>query len=86
MVEASFTGVVRTVLIVVGVIVILRFINQLFTAKRGQAEAADLERKRQHFEKAKKEVEKNKGKVRILGKKEHSRDESDYVDYEEVKD
>lgn len=86
MVEASFTGVVRTVLIVIGVIVVLRFINQLLTAKRSQAEAADFESKRQRFEKAKKEVEKNKGKVRILGKKEHFRDEGDYVDYEEVKD
>jgi uncharacterized protein YxeA len=61
----SIQGLFRTVLIIIAVIVILRFIGKLMIAKRNLDEERAHERKQQAYKKAKKESELNKGKVHI---------------------
>ncbi len=81
--EASVTGLIRTILIIVGVLVFLRFLGRLMVAKR----TMDAENKRRKAEKAfdkeRKEKLKNFGKVSISDRPSSSDDE-EYVDYEEV--
>jgi uncharacterized membrane protein len=79
----SIQGVFRTVLIIIAVIVILRFIGRVMVAKREADKQRAHERQRKAFEKAKKESQKNKGRV-TLGKPTHSNDIED-VDFEEVR-
>ena len=86
LVEASITGLVKTILIIIGVMVVLRFINQVFTAKKSEAEHEAFERNKKRFEKVKKVVKENEGKVRVLKKNENAHGDTEYVDYEEIKD
>lgn len=86
LVEASITGLVKTILIIIGVMVVLRFINQVFTAKKSQAEHKEFEKNKKIYEKAKKVVKENEGKVRVLNKNENAHGDAEYVDYEEIKD
>lgn len=65
MILLSIQGVFRTVLIIIAVIVILRFIGKLMIVKRNLAEERDHERKQQAYQKAKKDSELNKGKIHI---------------------
>lgn len=44
--EASLTGVIRMVFIIIGVLVVLRFVGQLMLAKRNIAEEKELERQK----------------------------------------
>jgi FtsZ-interacting cell division protein ZipA len=85
LVQASITGLVRTVLIIIGVIVVARFLGQLMTARRHMAEQKADEKRRREFERTRNHVEKNKGRVNIIGK-EQSTGNAEYVDYEEVKE
>lgn len=83
MVEASVTGLVRTLLIIVGVIVILRFLGQLMTAKRNMEEERKLNEQQRRFNQEKEKKRKNLGKTSILKKGSSSSDIED-VDFEEM--
>lgn len=85
-VEASVTGLFRTIVIIVAILVVARFMSKLLAEKREMAAREDFERKKKDFEKTKKVVEKEKGKTRILGKKTSSHEDGEYVDFEEIKD
>lgn len=61
----SITGVVKTILILIGVVVLLRFIGQLMIAKRNIAEQNELNKQKMNYEKQKEFVEKNNGKISI---------------------
>ena len=76
----SITGLIKTVLIIVGVFVVLRFLGQLIQAKRNIAEQNEHRRQREQIDKEKKFVEKNEGKVLISKNKRAAED----VDYEEI--
>jgi hypothetical protein len=77
----SIPGLVRTILIVVAVIVILRFIGQLMNAKRNINDQNALNREREREQEEKKNYEKNKGRTIIS----NSRDEdAEDADYEEI--
>lgn len=84
-VQASITGLVRMILIIIGVIVVLRFLGQLMTARRRMAEQKAHEKRKREFEQTRKHIEKNKGRVQIIGK-DRSSGHTEYVDYEEVKE
>jgi len=81
MILLSIQGVFRTILIIIAVIVILRFIGKLMIVKRNLAEEKSHKNKQQAYQKAKKESELNKGSVHIS--KGSSGDVED-VDFEEV--
>ena len=81
-ITASFTGVIKTVLILIGVLVILRIIGRTMIAKRNLEQERDLINREREFEKKKDFVRKNQGKTSILTKgKIHAED----ADFEEVK-
>lgn len=70
----------RTVLIIIGVLVIVRFIGKLMNAKRNLGEQERHNRQREAYRREKEETQKNLGKVTIL----RGRKEAEDVDYEEV--
>ncbi len=78
-------GVLRMILIIIGVIVVLRFMGQLMIAKRNIDEQNRGKAERDQLEKQRKYVEKNKGKTILVGKTAKSSEPFEDVDYEEVK-
>ncbi len=83
MVLLSIMGAVRTILIVIAVFVILRFLGQLMSAKRNASEDQKHRDNIEDYKKAKEESEKNKGKMHII---QGNQSDVEDVDYEEVKD
>ena len=81
--EASMSGLFRTILLIIGAIVALRFIGQLMIARRNLAEQNDLAEKERKFQRERQEKLRNFGKVTI-SKTEQSSNTQD-VDFEEIK-
>lgn len=82
-VEASATGLFRMLLIIIGAIVLLRFIGQLMNAKRNLAEEKQINERDQRNQAEKKRKEKNLGKTKVVGKNYDGLNAED-VDFEEV--
>ena len=91
-VEASVTGFIRTILIIIGAIVALRFLGQLMIAKRNMEKERAMNERQRKFEQERSQKIKSFGKMSILGgSKKKSTQTTDYtevedVDYEEVKE
>jgi hypothetical protein len=66
-VKASITGVFKMILIIIGGIVVLRFIGQLLIAKRNMEEERKLNARQREAENERSEKLKNFGKVNIMG-------------------
>ena len=81
-VAASFTGVIKTVLILIGVLIILRIIGRTMIAKRNLEHERDLINREREFEKKKDFVRKNQGKTSILSK---GKIQAEDADFEEVR-
>ena len=81
-VAASFTGVIKTVLILIGVLVIIRIIGRTLIAKRNLEHERDLINREREFEKKKEFVRTNQGKTSILSK---GKIQAEDADFEEVK-
>ncbi|MCB0476769.1 MAG: hypothetical protein KDC84_01315 [Crocinitomicaceae bacterium] len=81
--EASVTGLIRTILIIVGVLVVLRLIGRIMMAKREMENENRQRRAEKAFEKERQQKIQNFGKVNISDRPANSSNE-DYVDYEEV--
>lgn len=81
-VEASITGLFRTLLIIIGVFVLLRFLGQVMSAKRNMEEERRMNEAQRKFNQEKKRKQQNLGKTTIL-KKSTNNDIED-VDFEEL--
>jgi hypothetical protein len=81
-VEASFVGLIKTTLIVIGAMVVVKFIGQLMIAKRNINEQNRMKQAEFHLRKEKEQYEKNKGKISIL-RKDTIRNVQD-VDFEDI--
>lgn len=77
-------GVIRMILIIIGVIVALRFIGQLMIAKRQVDEQNRSREAQEALEKQRSYVEKNKGKTNLVSRKSKSDEPFEDVDYEEM--
>ncbi len=86
MVEASFTGLIRTVVIVIGAIVILRFIGQLMNAKRNLAEQDELNERERKLKAERERTNRNLGKTTIIDKGNRTSNDVEDVDFEELSD
>lgn len=92
MVEASVTGVFKTVLIIIGAFVLLRFLGQLMIAKRNMEEERKLNEQQRKADKERADKMKKFGKTSILSKinsdKRTSPSSADVqdVEFEEIKD
>lgn len=78
-------GVIRTILIIIGVSVIFRFIGQVINGRRNQADEQAMKARQDAINKQKLYVEKNEGKVNIVSKQAPPTTPFEDVDYEEVK-
>jgi hypothetical protein len=65
-IEGSITGIFRTVLIVIGILVVLRFIGRLMIAKRNLDEERSLSENQREANRERNEKLRNFGKVNIL--------------------
>jgi hypothetical protein len=88
-VEASIVGIFKTVLLILGAFVLLRFLGQLMIAKRNMEEERQLNKKQRDVEAERNQKLKNFGKTSILNakKKSPTKKEGDFiqdVDYEEM--
>jgi hypothetical protein len=79
-------GVIRMILLIIGALVVLRFLGQLMNAKRNIEEEKQIKASQDAINKARKHVEKNKGKIRIIPKSKRENTPFEDVDFEEVKD
>ncbi len=80
--EASFTGFFKTVLIIIGAFVLLRFLGQLAIAKRNmEAEKEAVQREKDLLRERNRKM-KDFGKVRI--QKSNPKGDVQDVDYEEI--
>ena len=82
-VTASFSGVFKTILMLLGAMVVLKYLGQLLVAKRNIAEQNKFREEQDKIQKQKAHFERNKGKISILRnvKPDNVKD----VDYEEIK-
>lgn len=87
-VEASVPGVLRTVLLIIGTFVAIRFIGQLMIAKRNIEEERRLNAERDKFENDLKKTKANLGKTSILNNPTSSQKftstNAEDIDYEEI--
>ncbi len=86
-VEASITGLFRTVLIILGAFVLLRFLGQLMMAKRNMEEERKINERQRAFDKERSQKLRNFGKVNILARNKRKTgisDQAEDVDYEEI--
>lgn len=86
MVEASFTGLVKTILLIIGAMVALRFIGRLMIAKRNIEEERELLKRDQSFQRERNEKLRNFGKINVVKGKQHTtaNTATEDVDFEEV--
>lgn len=82
--EASITGAFRTILIIIGVIVLLRFVGQFMNAKRNMEEERQMNENQRRFAKEKKKKKANLGKTRIINKNQRGGENIEDVDFEEI--
>jgi hypothetical protein len=85
MLEASFTGLLKTILIIIGALVALRFIGRLMIAKRNLEEERELLKREKNFQKERGEKLRNFGKVSVIGRSKPAGKVED-VDFEEVRE
>jgi hypothetical protein len=85
-IESSVSGFFRTILIVIGFIVLLRFIGQLMNAKRNLEEEKRLKEELSNYERDQKKSKVNFGKTSILNSnlKKSATSPIEDVDYEEL--
>jgi hypothetical protein len=87
-VTASITGLFKTILIILGAFVLLRFIGQLMMAKRNMEEERRLNRSKRDFEQERERKLRNFGKTTILKadpKRSARYPEAEDTDFEEIK-
>ena len=83
--EASVVGLFKMVFIIIGVLVVLRFVGRLNVAKRNLAEEQRMKDTQNRFNKEKKKKTKESlGKTSVLGKKQNDSNDIQDVDFEEV--
>ena len=82
-VEASIPGLFRTILIIVGVFFLVRFIGQFMIAKRNMEDEREMRSTKRQFQEQKKKASQDLGKTNILKKSARKNDVED-VDFEEI--
>lgn len=86
-VTASITGLFKTLLIILGAFVLLRFLGQVMMAKRNMEEERRLNRNKRAFDEERERKLKNFGKISILSgnsRKARRTTDAEDADYEEV--
>ena len=82
-VEASLPGLFRTVLIIIGVILLLRFVGQFMIAKKNMDDEREMNSNKRQFQEQKKNATEDIGKTNIINDSVGKNDIED-VDFEEI--
>ena len=82
-VTASISGVLKTILMLLGAMVVLKYLGQLMIAKRNITEQSRFREEQDEIQKQKAHFERNKGKISILRNVTPGNVKD--VDYEEIK-
>ena len=83
--EASITGLFKTLMILIGVFVLLRFLGQLMNAKRNMEEERQLNAHDRKIQKEKAYKQKNLGKTKVVSRNQSPGNSGvEDVDFEEV--
>ncbi len=82
--ESSITGAFRMILMIVGALVLLRFVGQLMQAKRNMAEEEAMNRRQKAFDAEAKRKKKHLGRTQILGKNTKINDSIEDAEFEEI--
>ncbi len=77
-------GFLRTILIIIGVVFVLKLIGQMTVAKKNVREQQESDRKLRESQRVQEEARRNYGKTTISQKNNQKLNEGDFVDYEEV--
>lgn len=83
-IESSFTGALRMIAMIIGALVIIRFVGQLMQAKRNLSEEQDLIRRKKEHEAEANRKRKNFGRTNIIGKNPPNHDVVEDAEFEEV--
>ena len=83
-VEASVSGFFRTILIIIGAIVAVRFLGQLMIAKRNMEEERSMNERQRKFEQERSEKLKKFGKISILGGSKKKTTNTEFTDVVDV--
>lgn len=83
-VEASITGLFRTLLLIIGAFVVLRFLGQLMNAKRSMEEERRMNEHQRNIDKERKSKLQNFGKTKIISHDQSHKSQVEDVDFEEV--
>jgi hypothetical protein len=79
-VEASVTGLIKTTLIIIGAMVVLKFIGQLMIAKRNLSAQNKLKEEEQERNRIRIQYEKNKGKTSIINRPISNVEDVDFIE------
>lgn len=82
--EASFTGTIKMILMIIGVLVVLRFFGQLMNAKRNMEEEREMNRRQRDLDEEAWKKKKYFGKTRVLDKNSKSSGVVEDVNFEEI--
>jgi len=85
MIILSITGLIKMVLIILGVMLVLKVIGQFMIAKRNLEEEKELLKQQRISEKMAADAQKNFGKTTVSKIDNSTKNNSDYVDFEEIK-
>jgi len=83
-VTASVTGLFKTILIIIGALVALRFLGRLMIAKRNLEEEREMLRRERSFQKERNDKLRNFGRVTVQKKSARPSGNVEDVDFEEV--
>ncbi len=86
MIEASFTGLIRTVLIIIGVFVVVRFLGQMMNAKRNVAEQESMKDREEKLRREREQTARNLGKTTVIKNGKNTSEDVEDVDFEEIPD
>tara|TARA_B110000285_G_scaffold155122_1_gene173065 strand:+ start:87 stop:347 length:261 start_codon:yes stop_codon:yes gene_type:complete len=82
--EAGLPNLLRTLLIIGGVFLLLRFLGQLMIAKRNMEEERDINKNKRNFAEQKAKAKGDLGKTKILRNKKSGESSIEDVEFEEV--
>lgn len=90
-VEAGVTNAFRTILVIIGAIVLLRFLGQVLTAKRNMEDERAMNERQRNLDKERSEKLKRFGRTSIIGTGKSKKETSSSVDvvdvdFEEIKE
>ena len=82
--EASIIGLFKMIFIIIGALIVLRFVGQLMNAKRNIHDEQKMNDSQKRFNSEKKRKKEHLGKTQVLGKDQNNGNDIEDVEFEEI--